>query len=1053
METRWTQSRRAALRRWCLVLLAAVFCMPTSPVWPADRLFPGGPLQCEANLESSGGDDASTNVMEMANSIFVRTTNGSSHGEVGFEFRPFISHPATVRMGVTYAGLLVGTSNISDASIEITVTLRNETDGFDIDTVVVLNQSENGNAGGSVFNVVTSDPFNPPVATFSNVNLERNHDYSVILRAVAAADAGISEADFKSGGRFVRYGCIEIETLMLDSDGDGLYDDWEQNGIDVDGDGNIDIDLPGFGAKWDHKDLFVEMDWRPGRQPYQASIRALKTAFALAPKDAGGTPNPDDTDGINLWVDTGSLAVGSEDGAGPGSCTDGMDNGGGDEDGDGNPDFDSGDVDCQGREDGSINLNSCIDGVDNGGGDGADAADPDCLVGDNLGGGGDIVPNPVTCIGPTFYAARDVLFEEARLLAFRYLVSGVSPGENTCANGRAVAGKAELGGNDLVVYGTDPGLIFHELGHTLNLHHGGFEGRNNKPNYISMMNYNYGLSIPQLNSSLGIIDFAPARCANCPGGRAAIPAPLDESALDEMMVLDVNDTENIFQFRDLLAATMNWVASGQDIDGDLAFEIDWDGDNMVAGGFVEVDINEDGKCVSPGDNGTLQTTPAGDDVALSDNIIHDGPNRCCNTAKLGGSDDVQTRAVGACQPNVHDAYDDWANIVLNPREFGDLADAPATTSPEERSLEEYRAQAEESNTTDLEIVKTDAPDPVNADAELVYTLTVTNHGPVPARGVRVTDHLSTRATYVSDNGGCALEPGNTLVCQLPTLLPEEMFELDVTVIYQADDVADLPTPAIVENEAAVENKVPYGLDGNLGEVGGDPNPANNDDSEQTVVNRPPVSDPNGPYVEECTGTTTTVALDGSGSFDPDGDPITYEWTTDCPGGVFDDAAAESPLLTVTSPPPCPVVCSATLTVTDPGNLSDTESTTVTIEDTTPPTITVELVPESLWPPNHKLVEITANVVSADICDPAPTVVLTSITSDEPDNGKGDGNTVNDIQNAAFGTEDLAFSLRAERAGPGAGRTYTVTYTATDDCGNSTSESATVFVPKSKGKPK
>lgn len=73
-------------------------------------------------------------------------------------------------------------------------------------------------------------------------------------------------------------------------------------------------------------------------------------------------------------------------------------------------------------------------------------------------------------------------------------------------------------------------------------------------------------------------------------------------------------------------------------------------------------------------------------------------------------------------------------------------------------------------------------------------------------------------------------------------------------------------------------------------------------------------------------------------------------------------------------------------------------------------------------------------------------------SDEPDNakGNGDGNTVNDIQGADISTEDYFFSLRAERAGKGDGRVYTITYTATDACGNSASASATVTVPHNKG---
>lgn len=119
-----------------------------------------------------------------------------------------------------------------------------------------------------------------------------------------------------------------------------------------------------------------------------------------------------------------------------------------------------------------------------------------------------------------------------------------------------------------------------------------------------------------------------------------------------------------------------------------------------------------------------------------------------------------------------------------------------------------------------------------------------------------------------------------------------------------------------------------------------------------------------------------------------------------------------------------------------------------VQDTTAPTITVALTPSELWPPNHEMVGVTAMVMANDICDPAPSLVLTSIVSNEPDDapGNGDGNTTDDIQGASVGTPDFEFELRAERAGSGSGRTYTVTYTATDACGLSTSASADVFVP-------
>jgi hypothetical protein len=122
--------------------------------------------------------------------------------------------------------------------------------------------------------------------------------------------------------------------------------------------------------------------------------------------------------------------------------------------------------------------------------------------------------------------------------------------------------------------------------------------------------------------------------------------------------------------------------------------------------------------------------------------------------------------------------------------------------------------------------------------------------------------------------------------------------------------------------------------------------------------------------------------------------------------------------------------------------------------TSPPTLSVALRPNLLQPSNHKLVEITATVVALNACGGALSPILTSITSNEPDDAPGptDGSTINDIQGAAFGTADTAFWLRAERDRLGSGRIYTVTYTTTDSAGQRTSASAQVRVPLKHEKP-
>jgi uncharacterized protein len=108
-----------------------------------------------------------------------------------------------------------------------------------------------------------------------------------------------------------------------------------------------------------------------------------------------------------------------------------------------------------------------------------------------------------------------------------------------------------------------------------------------------------------------------------------------------------------------------------------------------------------------------------------------------------------------------------------------------------------------------------------------------------------------------------------------------------------------------------------------------------------------------------------------------------------------------------------------------------------------PTVDVSVTPTQLWPVNHKYVWVYATVTADDNFDPNPTITLISVTSNEPDEGLGDGDMPNDI----VIVDDYTFRLRAERSGLGEGRIYTVTYLVKDACGNETYATATVTVPR------
>jgi hypothetical protein len=147
--------------------------------------------------------------------------------------------------------------------------------------------------------------------------------------------------------------------------------------------------------------------------------------------------------------------------------------------------------------------------------------------------------------------------------------------------------------------------------------------------------------------------------------------------------------------------------------------------------------------------------------------------------------------------------------------------------------------------------------------------------------------------------------------------------------------------------------------------------------------------------------------------------------------------------------PYPVgVTTITWKAVDGSNNTTTGTQTITVKDATAPVITLTSGTITLSPPNHQYQTFTiASLVASvtDMCDASVDindVVISQVTSDEAENGNGDGNTLNDM---VITPDCKSVQLRREREGGGNGRVYKITLKVKDSSGNVATVVRQIFV--------
>lgn len=254
----------------------------------------------------------------------------------------------------------------------------------------------------------------------------------------------------------------------LDSDGDGLPDEWERRGVMLEGSaGPRWIDLPAMGADPLKPDVFLQIDWMAGadhdQRPRPEALKMVVDAFAAAPY-----VSPTGSVGITLHIDAGASSVLAEPGIAWGALS-------------------------RARVlPWKKNLGSLATG---------------------------------TYDWSSFEHLKDApggFSESGRVAVFHYAIFAHYHDLDDRRGYGASGNSRGIGATDLIITlgnFTDgvgsaqeqAGTLMHELGHNLGLRHGGCDDTNMRPGYQSVMNYAYQMEGLTRGGMRGVVDYSRGR--------------------------------------------------------------------------------------------------------------------------------------------------------------------------------------------------------------------------------------------------------------------------------------------------------------------------------------------------------------------------------------------------------------------------------------------------------------------------------------------------------------------------------------------------------------